>query len=125
MGNGRDYTVGYGKPPPEHRFKPGRSGNPRGRPRGARGFKADVEATLSARISVNEQGRSRRISVQEAVLKRLVQKGLGDGDIRALARLLALAQQVDSSVPLVPEPLADEDRALLEATLSRLAEERQ
>lgn len=30
------YEVGYGKPPLASRFKPGRSGNPRGRPRGAK-----------------------------------------------------------------------------------------
>ena len=27
-----DYEVGYGKPPKKSRFKPGTSGNPRGRP---------------------------------------------------------------------------------------------
>ena len=31
-----DYDVGYGKPPEATRFQPGRSGNPRGRPRGAK-----------------------------------------------------------------------------------------
>jgi hypothetical protein len=31
-----DYEVGYGKPPVETRFAAGRSGNPRGRPRGAK-----------------------------------------------------------------------------------------
>lgn len=30
------YEVGYGKPPSDTRFKPGRSGNPKGRPRGAK-----------------------------------------------------------------------------------------
>ncbi len=30
------YNVGYRKPPAELRFKPGRSGNPKGRPKGAR-----------------------------------------------------------------------------------------
>ena len=30
------YEVGYGKPPAEHRYKPGQSGNPLGRPKGAR-----------------------------------------------------------------------------------------
>src|SRR5687768_11122353 len=30
------YQVGYGKPPVHSRFKPGQSGNPRGRPKGAR-----------------------------------------------------------------------------------------
>jgi len=31
-----DYEVGYGKPPVASRFEPGHSGNPRGRPKGAR-----------------------------------------------------------------------------------------
>src|SRR3954463_7458412 len=30
------YEVGYGKPPVERRFQPGRSGNPNGRPKGSR-----------------------------------------------------------------------------------------
>ena len=30
------YEVGYAKPPVETRFKPGQSGNPRGRPKGAK-----------------------------------------------------------------------------------------
>ena len=29
----KSYAVGYGKPPSDARFKPGQSGNPRGRPR--------------------------------------------------------------------------------------------
>jgi hypothetical protein len=34
-GSGK-FEVGYGKPPQAHRFKPGQSGNPNGRPRGAK-----------------------------------------------------------------------------------------
>lgn len=30
------YEVGYGKPPASNRFQPGQSGNPKGRPRGAK-----------------------------------------------------------------------------------------
>jgi hypothetical protein len=33
------YDVGYGKPPCDSRFKPGRSGNPKGRPRGSKNRK--------------------------------------------------------------------------------------
>ena len=31
-----DYEVGYGKPPKSSRFKKGKSGNPKGRPKGAK-----------------------------------------------------------------------------------------
>ena len=33
------YEVGFGKPPAATRFQPGRSGNPRGRPKGAKNKK--------------------------------------------------------------------------------------
>jgi len=31
-----DYEVGYGRPPVHARFRPGQSGNPKGRPKGSR-----------------------------------------------------------------------------------------
>jgi hypothetical protein len=34
--NGKAYEIGYGKPPGNTRFKKGQSGNPKGRPKGAR-----------------------------------------------------------------------------------------
>ena len=36
LANPTAYEVGYGKPPANTQFKPGRSGNPKGRPRGAK-----------------------------------------------------------------------------------------
>lgn len=61
--------VGYASPPKATRFRPGVSGNPKGRPRGARNFSSIVAATLGERIVVNENGRRRRITKLETAVK--------------------------------------------------------
>lgn len=86
-----DYEVGYGKPPKHSRFKKGQSGNPKGRPKGSRNFATDVKQTLNHPVRLSEDGRPRTISTQQAALYRLREKAL-NGDVRALDRLLALAQ---------------------------------
>ncbi len=57
------YDVGYGRPPEETRFKPGRSGNPRGRPRGARNKKPALNEERLKDIILEEA--YRRITVRD------------------------------------------------------------
>src|SRR5260370_16424535 len=64
-------TVGYRKPPQHSRFKPGRSGNPHGKQKGVRNLGSDVKRTLEVPVRLNEQGRARRGSTQEAAPLRL------------------------------------------------------
>ena len=86
-----DDGVGYSRPPTDGRFRPGQSGNPRGRPRGSRNFKAVLRETLNSPVRVTRDGKPRKISTQEAMLLRLREKALA-GDARALDRLIQLAQ---------------------------------
>ena len=82
-----NYDVGYKKPPMAGQFKPGRSGNPKGRVKGHRNLKTDLMEELSQSIIITENGKKVRLSKQRVILKQLCTKSI-NGDA-ASARLLA------------------------------------
>ncbi len=86
---GEQEAVGYGRPPLHSRFKTGQSGNPKGRPRGKRNMASLLDEALAQRISITSNGKRKRVSVENALLMRLVEKALG-GDLKAAAMLLGL-----------------------------------
>lgn len=72
------YDVGYAKPPVETRFKKGQSGNPRGRPKGAKNelpalheerLKDIVLQEAYRTITVQDAGRSVTIPMAQAVIR--------------------------------------------------------
>ena len=62
---------GYGNPPRHSRFKRSQSGNPRGRPRGARGHKQTVAKIANEMHWVVEAGDRRRRSTLELIVLQL------------------------------------------------------
>jgi hypothetical protein len=79
--------VGYKRPPRHTRFKPGQSGNLKGRPKGTKNFATVMDKELSTKIEVTENGRRRRISKREAIVKQTVNKA-ASGDPKATVVLL-------------------------------------
>ena len=112
-----DDSVGYKRPPKKHRFKPGQSGNPAGRRKGAKGLKTIVKRELSGRVRITENGRSLKINKMELMIKRLVEMG-GKGNFQALAKIVDLGAVVfgmedeEQAVPsLTREEQASSDEA--------------
>jgi hypothetical protein len=76
--NQRDYEVGYGKPPHHTRFKKGQSGNPRGRPKGSKNLPTLLSEALNEPVVVAENGRRRKITMRQAIIKQLVKRSVRD-----------------------------------------------
>lgn len=108
------YDVGYGKPPRASQFSKGTSGNPKGRPKGSRNLKTDLLEELGSRVIVKEGGKRRSLTKQQALLKRLVERGFG-GDHKAIALLFGLKAQYERADGATPEqtPSAEEDQRIL------------
>jgi hypothetical protein len=89
-----DYPVGYGRPPKKHQFKPGQSGNPAGRKRGARGVKAQLREQLNELVEITQNGRARKVPMKTVVLKSLIARA-AKGDWRAADRVVQYMIQVE------------------------------
>lgn len=115
------YEIGYGKPPTHTRFKPGRSGNPRGRPKGRKNFRTELLEELHEGIAVREGGRRRTVSKQRAMLKTLTAKAL-QGDARAATLIVNMVFRVlqQDEEPVEEDNLSTEDHAILEAYEARI-----
>jgi hypothetical protein len=97
------YTVGYGRPPLGTRFRPGHSGNPKGRPRGSKSAASMARDTLERRLPVTKRGSRRNMTVRAVAFWRLAEKAVA-GDVKALAYLLSLEAEGQSHLGLdLPE----------------------
>ena len=88
MNDDDNYKVGYKRPPRHTRFKKGKSGNPRGRPRRKETFDGIMHRVLSEKVTMTEGGKKRAIKKKEAYIRRMVDKAL-NGDIKAMKQIWA------------------------------------
>jgi hypothetical protein len=91
-----EYKVGYGRPPRPGQFKPGQSGNPKGRPKAAKSVGTMLEEVFFRKIPITENGKRREVTMVEAILRQLV-NGAVKGELRHIDRVLKLLPYVQDA----------------------------
>jgi hypothetical protein len=86
--------VGYRSPPKAHRFRKGRSGNPRGRKAGEENMIAIFKRLATRRVKVNDNGRIRLLPLAEAIILRNFKAALQKSS-NAMANMFRLAEEAD------------------------------
>ena len=85
-----DYDVGYGKPPVHSQFKLGQSGNSKGRPKGSKNLKTDLQEELDEFVELKEAGNTITVRKRRAMIKSHVNKAM-KGDARSANIIIALS----------------------------------
>jgi Family of unknown function (DUF5681) len=121
MSDEEDGIARYQRPPRKGQFKPGQSGNPRGRPKNCKNLRTHVFDLLDAKIPVVEGGKTRKMPRVEAIAIQLVNLA-AKGDPKGLAAVLSLTREFDVAVGHErPSALARaEDAAVLEGIIARI-----
>ena len=131
----KPYEVGYGKPPQHTRFQPGKSGNPQGRPKGAKNLATIVNNAIKEKVVVTENGKRKKKSKLEVAIMQLVNKA-AVGDHKALTQLLSLVQIIENraeadaaSTPILSEGddlvMADIGERLRQSVLQEMTDQHQ
>lgn len=107
----RDYEVGYRKPPKSTQWKPGQSGNPKGRPKKVKDFEKLLDRELSKSIRISEGGEAISLTKRELIIKRFVTDAL-KGDRAAMKLMLHLLKNQLSIEEF--EPDAKDQQAFFE-----------
>ncbi|MBZ9965007.1 DUF5681 domain-containing protein [Mesorhizobium sp. BR1-1-2] len=109
--------VGYGKPPKKSRFKPGQSGNPRGRRKRTENIGLAVLTELRQPITVRENGQEQVLTKRDAIAKTIVAGALAK-NVKMIQILMSLVPDQfripEASKPAASAPVSAEEAEILE-----------
>jgi hypothetical protein len=118
MTNQNDGPVGYKRPPVHSQFKPGQSGNPRGRPKSVKSLQTELLEELGELTHIREGDTELEIPKGRAILKTLVDEAVG-GNMRAIAAVLSFCGRPRSDADEQSGQERPEDREIVEDLVSR------
>jgi hypothetical protein len=116
-----DYEVGWGRPPKSTRFRPGQSGNPKGRQRERKDQAAMLREALEQKLSIDINGEKQTITALEALFKQVLRSAL-KGDLKATRFLLEMYAEIPETPKLaekIPVDASPEELAELYRTMVR------
>jgi hypothetical protein len=117
-----EYEVGFGKPPLRSRFKPGQSGNPKGRPLGSKNLATLLDEELNARVPITENGKRKNVTMRKAISKQTVRKAAA-GEERFIKLVFELDERRsvrEASAPSDNAPLDQDDRKVMKDLIEQL-----
>jgi len=115
-GNG---SVGYCRPPVAKQFKPGQSGNPRGRKKGVKNVATIFNEALYRPVKIRTTGGVRTLPKIEAIVEVIMNKALA-GDTAAVSRIVELAHKLGGFEFLANSTNTSPNRESAYERLSRL-----
>jgi hypothetical protein len=117
------YDTGYGKPPKSGQFTKGRSGNPKGRPKGSKNLATIVLRESRQRVRVQGPGGSRTVTKLEAAIMQLHNRA-AQGDLAAFRALTPLVQTAENAVTSLepPENPPELDQQMMQSILRRMGD---
>ena len=106
-------------PPKVKQFAKGKSGNPKGRPKGSRNLLTVLDKELGQSVVVNEGGKKKTVTRLQAMIKRLVSGAL-QGEQRSLLTLVEILRRTGKFEEHEPEHLLpDNYESLLDAFVEK------
>jgi hypothetical protein len=112
MADAGEYQVGRGKPPRAHQWKPGQSGNPKGRKKGSKNESTMLREVLFSKVRMRIGSKVRTVTKLEAILTRFAEASL-KGDVKSAQFLLNRYGALVSG-EVGESSISDNDHELLE-----------
>ncbi len=87
-----DKRGGYGRPPVANQFKKGRSGNPKGRPKGSKNAATVFKEALNKKVTIKDGNKVRQVTKAQAFFETALHDAI-KGDNKARAVVVAMLRQ--------------------------------
>ncbi|MDZ7736897.1 MAG: DUF5681 domain-containing protein [Gammaproteobacteria bacterium] len=88
-----EYKVGYCNPPKHTQFQKGQSGNPEGRPKGAKNIATLFDEVLNEKVTIKEGSKTRKVSKFEAIIQRVINAAM-QGDTRSINLVIKMDKEL-------------------------------